>query len=80
MAVNSRAVNIFRANVRAVMAQQGLTITELAEKAGTSRPGMSRILSGDDGVTITRAERIANALGVPLPALLSTVEKIAVPA
>lgn len=56
------AADVFRRNVRRVMDERGINITELAEKIGTSRPAMSRILSGIDGVTIDRAERIAKAL------------------
>lgn len=58
-------------NVRRIMDERELTITEVAEEAGTSRPGLSRILSGEDGVTITRAERIAFVLDVKLTELLT---------
>jgi len=64
--MSKHAADLFRENVRAVMEDRELTITELAVKVGTSRPGMSRILAGYDGVTIDRAERIARALKVPL--------------
>lgn len=72
----SHAADRFRANVRHVMDERGLTITELAERISTSRPGMSRILSGDDGVTLDRAERIAKALKIPLSELISENLKI----
>lgn len=71
---SSKAADVFRHNVRLLMDDNGLTITALAEKIGTSRAGVSRILSGDDGVTLDRAERIATALGFPLASLLT--EKI----
>lgn len=65
------AMFMFRKSVRQVMDQQDLTITELAERVGTSRSGMSCILSGKDGVTIERADRIAKALDVKLSDLIS---------
>ena len=65
------AADIFRKNVRRLMDESEINITALAERVGTSRPGMSRILSGIDGVTIERAERIAKALKTSLPDLLS---------
>lgn len=64
------AAERFRKNVRRLMDDRELTITELAEAVGTSRPGLSRILSGQDGVTLERAERIAKALKISLPDLL----------
>lgn len=66
-----QAAEVFRENVRSVMESRDLNITELAILVGTSRPGMSRILSGEDGVTIERAERIAKALRIPLQKLFS---------
>ena len=72
------AADRFRQNVRLLMDDRGLTITELAESVGTSRPGLSRILSGQDGVTLERAERIAKALKVRLSDLLE--ENFLIPA
>lgn len=65
------AADVFRTNVRVIMRSRGLTITQLADECGTSRPGLSRILSAKDGVTLDRADRIADALGLPLRELLS---------
>lgn len=64
------ATELFRTNVRETMNRKGLTIAKLASLAGTSASGMSCILSGKDGVTLERAERIATALESPLVALL----------
>lgn len=52
------------------MDESNITITELAERVGTSRSAMSCILSGRDGVTLERAERIAKSLGVSLSEIL----------
>jgi transcriptional regulator with XRE-family HTH domain len=65
------AAEIFRSNVRIMMRSRGLTITKLAEDAEMSRPGLSRILAAKDGVTLERADSIAEALGIPLRELLS---------
>ncbi len=65
-----KAAEIFRRNVRLIIDEKGETINHLAIAVGTSRPAMSRILSGIDGVTLDRAERIARALEIPLASLL----------
>jgi transcriptional regulator with XRE-family HTH domain len=70
------AAEIFRVNLRAIMVERGLTIQQLADLVGTARPNMSRILSGKEGLSIDRAEHMAEALGVELTDLLSSVEKI----
>lgn len=72
----SQSAILFRENVKQILDERGMTITEFAEQVGTSRPSMSRILSGEDGVTIDRAERIAIALNLPLRKLLSENRKI----
>lgn len=69
--MQGKAADVFRANVKLIMSDRGLTITQLAVNSHTSRPGLSRILSAKDGVTLERADSIANALGVPLRELLS---------
>lgn len=45
--------------------QQGLTQTELAEKAGVSRPTVARVESGEDVSTAT-LEKVAAALGLAI--------------
>lgn len=70
MPAKSPAAEAFRKNVREIMDERGLTITQVAELTGISRPGVSRILSGTEGVTLHRAERIATVLSVPLTELL----------
>ncbi len=67
-----RATDIFRKNVRAALDAQDMTITELSVRVGTSRPAISFILSGRDGVGLERADRIAKALGFTVAELLSS--------
>ena len=66
-----KASDVFRKNLRSIIDAQEMTITEVAEKVGTSRPSISFILSGDEGVSLDRAERIAKAVGYNLSELLS---------
>ena len=66
-----KASEVFRKNLKSIIDAQEMTITELAEKVVTSRPSISFILSGDEGVTLDRAERIAKAVGYNLSDLLS---------
>lgn len=69
--MNGSAAELFRANVKRILQSRNLTITQLAHDSHTSRPGLSRILSAKDGVTLERADSIAGALGIPLRELLS---------
>ena len=80
MAVRSKAAEVFRANVRAIIHARGMSSAKLAEMTDIGAPGLCRILAGKEGVTLDRAERIADALNVPLTNLLQTVEQISVPA
>lgn len=75
MAKESQAARTFRERLAELMKLRGITITELAESTGMSRPGLSRILSGDEGVSLSRAERIAEELGFELVDLLDS-EKV----
>ncbi len=74
------AAEILRNNLRAIMVERKLTIQDLADIAGTKRPNMSRILAGNEGLSIARAERIAEALGLTLADLITSVGKIRQPA
>lgn len=75
--MSSKASELFRRNIQTVLHENGLSHASLAEMVGTSRPGITRIISGVDGVTIERADRIANALGFTLSELLE--EKLRIP-
>ena len=75
MSKESEAAKVFRERVREVMTLRGTTITELAEAVGMSRPGLSRVLSGAEGISLSRAERIADEINISLADLLNS-EKI----
>lgn len=75
--MSSTASELFRKNIQTVLHENGLSHQALAEMIGTSRPGITRIISGADGVTIERADRIATALGFTLSELLE--EKLRIP-
>jgi transcriptional regulator with XRE-family HTH domain len=57
------------ANVRALRAEQGLTLSELAAASGVSRSGLSLIERAESSPTASVLERIATALAVPLESL-----------
>lgn len=64
----------FRHNVKAMLDVRDMSQQALADAIGCSRSNISRLLNGDEGVTIERADKIAKAVGMPLSVLLG--EKI----
>ena len=66
----SPALEAFRENVTATLTAKGITRTQLADTLGMSRPALSRVLHGHEGISLERAEKIANYLGVPLSELI----------
>ena len=66
----------FVRNVKAILARQGLNVSELAKLSGISQGGLSDLLSNEKGrsPSLEYAERIATALGYPLVALISDME------
>jgi transcriptional regulator with XRE-family HTH domain len=66
----SSAMDTFIANLKRIMAERHLNQTELAEILGTKQPSISRILRGDEDVTISRAAKFAEALEVSLADLV----------
>jgi transcriptional regulator with XRE-family HTH domain len=64
------ATQWFRENIRARMAETGMTQAELARRAQTYQPNINRILSGEEKPSLDRAEKIATALGSRLSHLL----------
>jgi transcriptional regulator with XRE-family HTH domain len=54
--------------IDAEMERQGLTQTELAERAGVNRAFVSRILNTPSNVTLGTVVRLANALGLEVAA------------
>ena len=57
--------NEFR--IAEILKSKGMTQTDLAEKIGISRVGLSKAINGN--TTITTLRKIAAALGVPVPEL-----------
>lgn len=70
------ASKTFRQKLRDAMERKGLTQRELAKNAATSHPGINRILQGKQTPTLELADRLADAVGVPLRDLLPLPEKI----
>ena len=68
---DTSAMQRFTDNVARIMTDQGITVTGLASSSGIGRPGLSRILNGHEGITLERAEKIAEALGVELSELIA---------
>lgn len=59
--------NEFR--IAEILKSKGMTQTELAEKIGISRVGLSKAINGN--TTITTLRKIAAALDVPVPELFA---------
>lgn len=66
-----RLVGIFAGNVRRLRLARGISQEELAELAGVHRTYVGMLERGEKNVTIYNIERIAIALNVDAPALLS---------
>lgn len=66
----------FIKNVKKILERQHLSITELAKLSGISQGGLSDLLINEKGrsPSLEYAERIASALGYPLPVLLCDME------
>ena len=62
---------LFVANVNAIIEAEGLSVSEIARRAGVQRAELSRFLNGQTDATITRSAKIAKAVGVSLGVLLS---------
>ncbi|MBF8267442.1 MAG: hypothetical protein HW388_950 [Dehalococcoidia bacterium] len=69
---NSRAVRI-GTRVREVRLARGLTISELAQKAGMKRPNLSRLEHGRQAPSLDTLEQIAASLMVPVADLVRDV-------
>lgn len=61
--------------IRAEMARQSITITDLADRVGMSRATLARKLKEDRPLTIGEAKRISIVLGVPLSTLAGRAEE-----
>lgn len=56
----------FVAQVRTRIDQTGMTMTELARRAGVARPYLHRVLTGEHVPTIRVAQQIAGALDLQM--------------
>lgn len=72
---NDSATSRFRENLVAMLKEQGLRHKDLAERLGVSRPSVTQMLSRDYSLTLDHAQRIADALKVPLETLISENQK-----
>lgn len=57
--------------IKEVSKSQGISITKLAELVGITQPNMSNIANGKTSPSLDLLERIAAALGVPVPELFA---------
>lgn len=72
----AQPAEVFRKNLDRVRHERGLTMEQLADICDTKRPNISRILSGNEGVSLDRAGRIAKALGLDICDLLAEPKRI----
>jgi transcriptional regulator with XRE-family HTH domain len=66
------AMQTFIDNVKRICRDRGMTQSELAEAVGTKQPTVSKVLRGDEEITLSRAEKWATALGVELAELVTS--------
>lgn len=57
--------------IKDVSKSKGVSITKLAELVGITQPNMSNIANGKTSPSLDLLERIAAALGVPVPELFA---------
>ncbi len=66
------AMQTFIDNINRIRSERGMTQADLAAVVGTKQPSVSKILRGEEEMTLTRAEKWADALGVELAELVSS--------
>ena len=64
------AQRLFAANVRRIRLEKKLTQEQVAEAADLHTNYISSVERGERNISICNIERIAHALGVPMPELL----------
>ncbi|MGC1272340.1 MAG: hypothetical protein WBC44_01435 [Planctomycetaceae bacterium] len=68
----STATENFRLNVRLAVEYRDTTFSDIAERTSLAKPGLSRLMTGKEDATLTRAAKIADALRIPLSVLISS--------
>lgn len=68
----------FRANLRTAMTNRGVSQRELASRVEGGYTHLNRILTGKAEATLSSADRLADAIGVPLSDLLISPAEFAV--
>lgn len=65
------AMQTFIENIERIRKERGITQADLAELVGTKQPTVSKVLRGEEEITLSRAEKWAQALDVDLAELVS---------
>jgi len=68
------AMQHFIANMIRIRKDRGMTQTDLADLIGTKQSAISRLERGEEDITLTRAEAIAEALSVELSEMVTSPE------
>jgi transcriptional regulator with XRE-family HTH domain len=68
------AMQHFIANMIRIRKDRGMTQTDLADLIGTKQSAISRLERGEEDITLTRAEAIADALSVELSEMVTSAE------
>jgi transcriptional regulator with XRE-family HTH domain len=72
---DSEALDAFRKNVRKRIDEGHTTVADLARRSCIARSVLSDVLHGHFGITLANADKVAQALGVPLSTLICEEEK-----
>ena len=75
---NYSAMNQFSEQLKAMIEAAGMNMQEAAALIGMDKGNLSKIVNGKEGVTLERAERIANALGGTISVKITKLEKMSV--
>ena len=73
--VRSELLTAFGAAVRALRRDRGWSQEEFADRVGLHRTYMGDVERGERNLGLVNVRRIADALGVPLSALMAEVER-----
>ena len=75
---NYTAMNQFSEQLKSIIEDAGLTMQAASVMIGIDKGNLSRIVNGKEGVTLERAERIANALGATISVKIKKSKKMSV--